>query len=108
MKDGERGEGRHTPTPWEPMGLMITWKDPSVGIIAKCAENASDGSTARGNADFIVKACNAYESNQATIRELVEALESIGENCKMTHARPCFICDVVKMAKEKSTNEGRG
>jgi len=29
------------------------------------------------NAEFIVKACNSYESNQQTIKELVEALEGV-------------------------------
>jgi hypothetical protein len=76
------------------------------------------------NADFIVTACNSYASNQATIRELVEALEDIKTDLDMvprphmaiTYEKGVEILDYVQRsligkvdaAIEKATKEGRG
>ncbi len=65
---------QHTPTPWELMNdLQITCKNTGAGVIATCYENSFGHIQAKWNAAFIVRAVNAYESDQERIRVLVEA-----------------------------------
>ncbi len=70
----------HTPTPW---GLCYDGQiDGNNGhcvikLPFSSYKEFCDNSILQANSRFIVKACNAYESNQATIKELVEALGSV-------------------------------
>ena len=67
----------HTAIPWHyqlgaDVYTHIIRNDPD-HIVVQLRQDRTGQSEA--NAQFIVDACNAYEANQSTIRELVEALE---------------------------------
>ena len=113
MKDGERGDTHRTPTPlpWKvdetPSTKRISGYEIWAGgvLVAKMPGLANFDSA---NANFIVKACNAYDSNQATIRELVDILETCKRFIKNNHGDACTLYPLIDDALEKATKEGRG
>jgi len=117
MTPAERGEGKHTPTPWkrgEASNNIIIKDSYEIQIHGGEGDEPVDEDMA-----FIVKACNAYDSNQATIRELVEALEEA--QCVLWMAEKwaeggsheerqmvSVIMEKVVASIAKATKEGRG
>ncbi len=100
-------KAEHTKTPWEvkrvatSMGYCYKVGSPDMangpyGAICLYDDNTTLNPHSEGvqeaNADFIVKACNSYDQDQATISALVGALEEItkGEGAfnrdPLTHA----------------------
>lgn len=63
----------HSPTPWQVSDIWLDeiWDADGNACASGC------GALDFENAKFIVTACNAYEANQALIKQLVEALHSI-------------------------------
>ena len=84
---------KHTPTPWL-VGRKVSnqvYARHGMDIIAQCdTMNEESRATENANAAFIVRACNAYDQNQQTIADLVEALEKIdllGNGIEIVEAR---------------------
>ncbi len=89
---------------WTRMGPMITLEDPSVGIIAKCVENANRKS-ADENAEDIVQQLNAYATNQATIAELQSKLEEVTQ-CLLGNGSDAWTANKVNdQAEELASNQ---
>lgn len=82
------GEAAHTPTPWriaETQGdgkretkirlIRAVNEGTEHGAVGFFVYGAEPGTIAEANAAFIVRACNAYESDQRKIKAMVEALK---------------------------------
>lgn len=75
---------KHTPLPWRvdvgsrasgTSGALV--RDQNNLVVCEAWPTDPNGAVQRENAAFIVRACNAYDKDQETIRELVVALEEI-------------------------------
>ncbi len=76
---------KHGPLPWRvDFGYTRAFVYDGQNNIVLVMEYEQGGeSKIKDNAQFIVQACNAYESNQQTIRELLEACKEAEDNISM-------------------------
>lgn len=84
---------KHTPTPWQireyfsdPIPIIAGFDQGDLyNVCEMSSEDFFEPEVLRANAEFIVKACNSYDSNQKRIKELEDALELVlGETDWMT------------------------
>lgn len=70
---------KHDPTPWQLEGghqwLSTTHPSPLFELVPVVGDEAAH----KANAEFIVKACNAYEANQKVIEALKDELDAARE-----------------------------
>ena len=75
-------KAKYTPTPYrlhEPCKFgdyVISRKTEELAIASIVQNGFRSSEETKANAEFIVKACNTYEANQATIKALTEALRA--------------------------------
>jgi hypothetical protein len=112
---------QHTPTPWTVMAdgrhIVRNTKDGTT-IVADCGEPSRHfvKEPEKGNAAFIVRACNSHEALVAALKAAMPALERSAENCaehqseveRLGPVCKCFSHRTVRAARAALAQAGEG
>lgn len=98
----------HSPLPWKIVDNMLQAWD---GEFVTYTNGVCDEETWKPNGELIVKAVNSYESKDALLRELVEAVAEIHKAMESQFGNPLRVKklgDLLRRAREAVKASGKG